>query len=33
MTELIWEGKYRDGKKAAPLKIVLPFLKGFYCAL
>ena len=25
MVELTWEGKYRDGKKAAPLKINLPF--------
>ncbi len=25
MTELIWDGKYRDGKKAALAKIALPF--------
>ena len=25
MTELIWKGKYRDGKKVAPVKIALPF--------
>jgi len=25
MTELIWEGKYKDGKKAAPVRIALPF--------
>jgi adenine-specific DNA-methyltransferase len=25
MTELIWEGKYRDGKKVAPVRIALPF--------
>lgn len=25
MTELIWDGKYKDGKKVAPVKIVLPF--------
>jgi len=25
MTELIWEGKYIDGKKATPLRIALPF--------
>ena len=25
MTELIWEGKYRDGRKVAPVRIPLPF--------
>jgi len=25
MTELIWEGKYRDGKRVAPVRIGLPF--------
>jgi hypothetical protein len=25
MTELIWEGKYKDGKKRTPIKIPLPF--------
>jgi len=25
MTELIWDGKYKDGKKQAPVKIPLPF--------
>ncbi len=25
MTELIWEGKYKDGKKAAPVRFALPF--------
>lgn len=25
MTELIWDGKYKDGKKASPIKIPLPF--------
>lgn len=25
MTELIWEGKYLDGKKSAPVRIALPF--------
>jgi DNA modification methylase len=25
MTELIWEGKYKDGKKVAPLRVALPF--------
>src|SRR2546426_8352326 len=25
MTELTWEGKYKDGKKAAPVRIALPF--------
>ena len=25
MTELIWEGKYKDGKKASPVRIALPF--------
>lgn len=25
MTELVWEGKYKDGKKTAPVKIALPF--------
>lgn len=26
MTELVWEGKYKDGKKVAPVRIALPFL-------
>lgn len=25
MTELIWDGKYKDGKKTAPVRISLPF--------
>jgi DNA modification methylase len=25
MTELIWDGKYKDGKKQAPVRIALPF--------
>lgn len=25
MTELMWEGKYKDGKKVAPVRIALPF--------
>ncbi|MCS6822167.1 MAG: site-specific DNA-methyltransferase, partial [Microscillaceae bacterium] len=25
MTELIWQGKYKDGKKVAPIRIALPF--------
>lgn len=25
MTELIWDGKYKDGKKASPMRIALPF--------
>ena len=25
MAELIWDGKYKDGKKVAPVKILLPF--------
>src|SRR5260370_20333617 len=25
MTELIWDGKYKDGKKQGPVRIVLPF--------
>ena len=25
MTELIWEGKYQDGKRVAPLRVALPF--------
>jgi adenine-specific DNA-methyltransferase len=25
MTELIWDGKYKDGKKAGPVRIELPF--------
>ncbi|PKN72391.1 MAG: site-specific DNA-methyltransferase [Candidatus Cloacimonetes bacterium HGW-Cloacimonetes-3] len=25
MAELIWDGKYKDGKKTAPVKIALPF--------
>lgn len=24
MTELIWEGKYKDGKSIPPVKIVIP---------
>ena len=24
-TELVWEGKYKDGKKSSPLRISLPF--------
>jgi hypothetical protein len=24
-TEIIWEGKYKDGKKSSPLRISLPF--------
>jgi adenine-specific DNA-methyltransferase len=27
MTELIWDGKYKDGKKGAPVRIALPFQK------
>jgi len=26
MTELIWEGKYKDGKKVTPVRIALPTL-------
>jgi len=26
MTALIWDGKYKDGKKAVLVKIALPFL-------
>jgi adenine-specific DNA-methyltransferase len=25
MTELIWDGKYKDGKKVGPVRIALPF--------
>src|SRR5713226_8921169 len=25
MTELVWEGKYKDGKKVGPVRIALPF--------
>ena len=25
MTELIWDGKYVDGKKTAPVRLALPF--------
>lgn len=25
MVELVWEGKYRDGKRVAPVKVALPF--------
>jgi len=25
MPELIWDGKYQDGKRAAPVRIELPF--------
>lgn len=25
MTELIWDGKYKDGKKVSPIRIALPF--------
>src|SRR3954471_6026964 len=25
MAELIWEGKYRDNKRVAPVRLVLPF--------
>ena len=25
MVELVWDGKYKDGKKAAPVRIALPF--------
>jgi adenine-specific DNA-methyltransferase len=25
MTELVWEGKYKDGKRVAPVRIPLPF--------
>ncbi len=25
MTEILWEGKYKDGKKVAPVRIALPF--------
>lgn len=25
MTELIWDGKYKDGKKTGPLRVALPF--------
>ena len=25
MTELTWDGKYKDGKKVAPVRIALPF--------
>ncbi len=25
MTELIWDGKYKDGKRVASLRVALPF--------
>src|SRR5258708_11719950 len=25
MTELVWDGKYKDGKKQGPVRIALPF--------
>jgi hypothetical protein len=25
MTELTWDGKYKDGKKQGPVRIALPF--------
>ena len=25
MAEVVWEGKYRDGKRVAPVRIELPF--------
>ncbi len=25
MTELVWAGKYLDGRKSAPVRIALPF--------
>jgi len=25
MAELVWEGKYRDGKRVAPVRLALPF--------
>ena len=25
MTELIWDGKYKDGKKQSPVRVALPF--------
>ena len=25
MTELVWEGKYRDNKRVAPVRLALPF--------
>ena len=25
VTELVWDGKYKDGKRAAPVRIALPF--------
>jgi adenine-specific DNA-methyltransferase len=25
MTELIWDGKYKEGKKQGPVRIALPF--------
>ncbi len=25
MAELIWEGKYHEGKKVAPVRVALPF--------
>lgn len=25
MTELVWDGKYKDGKKVGPVRIALPF--------
>ena len=31
MTELIWDGKYKDGKKVAPARIGLPLqLETFF---
>ena len=29
MTELVWEGKYKDGKKVAPVRIALGLLDDF----
>src|SRR2546422_442719 len=25
MTELVWDGKYKDGKKQGPVRVALPF--------
>jgi adenine-specific DNA-methyltransferase len=25
VTELVWDGKYKDGKKVGPVRIALPF--------
>jgi hypothetical protein len=25
MTELVWDGKYVNGKKSAPVRVALPF--------